>query len=372
MAPQDLMEERRAREFALLVQLLSTVAQRPFDRQIRCEECGNCTKSLMENIFGKRVDEDQQAHEALTSEYLSHVAVRELLYRSPMFHYMPKFTYELVSCALDVVDLEIDHLHRHGAAGPPPSHRHISEAIKELANTARGFFKANRYLAFSRIAEPLLHIMVRYFEVCDRGGVPEKERAAVQLAAIDDMSQQLVRTQEASDDWTEVHRLRRQEERRRLKRIWSGGTCLNLVARSRRKASGRKTAGGSVDAKVVCFTRSSMVIYSPNVLEEGVTYESSEAHLNRVDLPLEIAVEVDPGESEALNGSLACRGCSDIVTGWGFPFRYVLRFKDRTPYPQYYFRSMCRDLLEHTIEWSPNVFAEMFLGDFGHLAAMVR
>ena len=49
---------------------------------------------------------------------------------------------------------------------------------------------------------------------------------------------------------------------------------------------------------------------------------------------------------------------------------YVLRLLDHTPRPQYYFLSMCKELIEQNSELQEAFFAELFCGDFGVPAAL--
>jgi len=341
MPQENAYAKRYARELAILSQLFHVLGRRTFDRQIRSEECGCCTEVIAAEIL----------RGTLLAGDLPFRELREVLYQNFSFYYMPRFTREVLRCGIDATKKEHCDLKRDGKPGPPSFHDTLADAITELAHTGLKHYQHARYLLFSRIAEPLRMIREEYLRLCDEVGAPEK-RKAPEFDLIESAVKQLVADQSV-DGWTECYRQDRDVELRRHKRVWSGGVC-NLAVPD----------GGDVRVKVACFWRTGLAIYSQHMAKPNDIFRGT-VSLNAIDLPLQVHLEVDGPATEALRESLSRRSRASMLKGWGLEHTYVMDFKDSTPEPQYYFKSMCRHLLEEVSEWPMAMFAEMFLHDFG-------
>lgn len=341
----------------VLAHVLDTLERRSFVRQIRSEECGCCTWAMAEHLLKASCDRRESIHRLI-----------EILGRIHAFYALPRFTLEVLRVGLGLLDHQVQEYARQGLDTRPDLFQKVAEAIKELADKGEEMQRARRELLFCRIAEPLLRVSKGYLELCGRANVAPIERCEDVFDRLRGHCTRVSDAQEEDQAWMSPGRERNVTEKRNQKRIWSGGICEDLAPR-------RATPEWAPPRlKIISYSHSRVIAYSDTILAEGTLYEGH-MRFNCVDLDFEVAVEVNESASASVNESLAPKGTGRVelrnsVDLWKLHV-YVLDFKDNTPHPRYYFRSMCRDLIEQRREWPYEVFGELFCGDF-HIASVLN
>lgn len=163
--------------------------------------------------------------------------------------------------------------------------------------------------------------------------------------------------------WVEYTRRPKLAFGRRPKRLWSGGTCSDLVRAS-------TDPGHRIELKVVTYSHERVAGYTRVALDPDASYTGN-ISFNCVDLPFRTLLTVNLSMTDAFTKSVASDpDRTSFLRQWGVVHQYVLDFQRGTPSPQYYFLSMCRHLLEQPMECPHEIFGEVFCGDF-HVPALL-
>jgi hypothetical protein len=107
-----------------------------------------------------------------------------------------------------------------------------------------------------------------------------------------------------------------------------------------------------------------MAVYSSYPLKEKVIYKG-DVSFNYIDIPFSVLFEVDTTATVSFQEFIKKSGREKFLNTHGIPFYYVVTFKNETPSPQYYFLSLCRDLICQNAKLQLEVFSELFLWDYG-------
>ena len=357
---------------SVLEAVFENMAARPFLRQMRCEECGDCTEELASAI----------AEALLSFEGGRFLTLTGLLSKLRSFASMPRLVLSVLDLSLRACDRE---LKRQESADVDPEKPGVfdalNKAIREHVYYARDLLKQNRYLLFCRAAEPISQIREKYGDLADRVNASSKDVATEQIELLEDMIEDLGKAQDEDQDWTEYGKHIHQSDGKRERRLLGGGRCEDVERAATGKSGVRKL--GTQVVKILSYSRSFMTVYSNKPLPKGKMIYSATVRLNSVDLPMKAVFEVHHDATKDLRArektkEIALAGmeakeknAAEMETRsfhqarWRLPELYVMECKGDGPEPTYYFRSMCRHLVEKTREFPFEAFAEMYLHDCG-------
>ncbi|HUU29576.1 MAG TPA: hypothetical protein VM123_17370 [archaeon] len=344
-------------ERLFIARLLDSFQKRPIKRQIRTEELACLAIDVLKE-FTTNADsnwEDQQ------NRY------NELMGRLGSFSFFPTFTLAIFKNAIEFIkSITPDH-EKIKPDSPPDLMTEISAAIREQICQANNYFLTGKYLLFCRVAEPIRKISEDYLNLKFYNKLSGKEKLNDVFKDLNDKKEHLEHEQKNDPNWTETKRweLLAGSERRK-KRIWSGATI---------KFSDEHLF------KIVHYSKNSLMGFSNLILQKNQTLNFY-THFNSIDLEFDVKAEINEEATDYLKNSLMKdlkaekKGSAKayrinlqielqkfIQKFNHFPHTYVLRFKDNTPNPQYYFLSMCRDLTEQRYELQHEFFSELFCWD---------
>lgn len=350
--PDDrILENERSAYFDFLQELLLVIEQRPFERQVRSEECGCCTNSIAEQILQSVSDNKE----------LSFLVLIRLLERIGKFVQVPHFTYRILESAL-VLMREQSAKHPYWANNS--SHDHLCAAIRKFVKLAQEAYSKHQYLLFCRIAEPIIRISPGYEALCESAKIPLTQQATSCINEIKERTMELAVNQQKVENWVKVGRKKfpSLKKQRGTKQVWAGGECHIL------KSSG-EPAQRFPEMKVVNYDESGMMVYSRQLLENNRVYDCM-VTFNCIDLPFVTQIAVDKRKLRIGVYQLECMKMCRVEHC--YHLIYMNSADKPTPKPNYYYLSMCRSLFEQRTVWEPEAFVETFCNSYWAPAALVR
>jgi len=343
MPEKNIIGREREAEFGLVREILDVIAARPFERQVRSEECGCCTRELAEKV----ADWVSRSAEA------GFFTLSWLLQRIRHFDHLPQFTLKLLESALTLAAVQAQKFRVPDVPvlGNSP-HDRFCDAVEILAEAAEQYYFSQDFLLFCRIAQPILMVAPNYRVLCQKNRLEITETTNKAIGRVKELTEQLAEDQERDPHWIEGNGEEpiRTKPHRRIKRIWSGGTCEVL------KETDSDEPIVTNRLKVVHYSHEEMRVYSRRPLKNTAAY-TCRVSFNCIDLPFTVKVFADKPMAKVGKSDQAC------MERCGAPHCYSLKFLvgdlEPSPIPRYYFLSMCRDLFEYTGTWGADAFAEI-------------
>jgi hypothetical protein len=336
--PEDgVIGKEREAEFNFYEELFSVIENRSFAKQIRSEECGNCTAIIAQKIF----------EGVCSSEASSFLVWTRLIEKIISFCHLPRFTEKVLESGELFMRMQISQEVEHLSNSP---HTCLKTAIEELVFLAKKVYAKSHYLLFCRIAEPIFRTAPNYKLLCDEANIPESQRAMSVIKTLEAFRTELINKQKDPDLFIKGAKFPPAKKMKR-KAVWSGGVCDIL------KSEDGQAASGTTRMKIIGFNPHEMKVYTRKTLKPAQVYTCT-ISFNCVDLPFMSEVTV---EKEITN---LPRYHREFMTKCKVEHCYLLKFVSNTdelkPHPHYYFLCMCHELFEQHRDWDAEVFAEVF------------
>ncbi len=319
--------------------------KRTFERQIRCEECAQCTLEILDFIITGIPNEKQKKNEDI---------LRLLLQKIDGFRALPRFTLKVYNKTLDHLAGALEKATVENKEAIPAIHNDFSEAIIKMCTNACQAFKQNHYLLFCRIAEPIFIIQDRYRDLIKLIAIGPDETALGALSELNDALKNLKDEISSNPYFTEtLRRLPGDFAKPRLKRIWSAG-------------SGEMHNPHVGKFSIVDYSHQYMRIYIRNTLHIRSSYKAF-VNFNYSDMPFLIIMQINEDRTDKIRHEISASKTRSLIKDFNIEHVYIMQFSiinNTSPLTgnDYYFDSMCRDLIE-TREWDANLFEE-FAGNF--------
>jgi hypothetical protein len=363
MLEDKMMEQKSTAQSKHVFRMLEIMGQRPFAKQIRSEECGCCTCAFAEELLSKILDVQESVFAfELQQNCLSQFA---------KFRHLPRFTLKILLSSLKYLNNDIDARTKAGDTGVASSHQPIVEAIRTLSTKAEEYYAGAHWLWFCRIAEPILQISEAYDALCKKGGIQETQRADIKM--IETLKTEFEKKELKDKEFPELDK---QIEKRKNKRVWSGGVCklstkegatptktvdpLERLIKYCEKISPIIESKESREPlfKIWNFSSKAMLVFSKHAIGTDSLY--FDIYFNSIDLPFKAQASLGQEISDFKTNN---NHRKIFMEKYGIKHCYILNFVD-IPEPKYYFLSLCRDLHEQQREWDADAFGAMFCGAY--------